>query len=239
MTDIVVATVQEGIDAAREVFSLYDVLVDQHIPWKSFKESFNDLDKYRGGFSTETALRIADIKTNLMHGIDAHFHASQKMYEWASATAIHMQLYIKLFDDHNAKKAITQRALLSDVLNREIAQMNATQFEIEKILSSFRSAALNLKKLRGEHDAGKMSAVTKFYMDLAKTLVQATDHLSYSKELLLEQTERVSSWEKLNQETVRFVNLNDRSHLRDQIIDTAKHLIARCEEYQQRHTNHK
>lgn len=211
---IVVGAGHEAIDAAREVFSLSNKLIERDISWKLLKAFIGDLDQYHHDFSSETVSRIVEIKANLLNGTDAHFRASEKMYEWASLTAIHMKLYIKLFDDRAPRKVLTQQTLLGKILSSEITLMDSIQTDLAEISSSFESAGKSLSILRGAD------------YHASEKLLQTVDQLSVWEELIFREIERIHAWQELNEENkTRFVNLDD-------TIYTARDLILRCEEYQ-------
>lgn len=255
--DILVATVEEDIDAATEALRIYDKLVERDIPWKELKESLVELEKYRKDFSSENALFIGEIKTYMMDGIDAHFQASQYIYEWLSLVVSHLKLYIALFNGHDARKAVTQKRLLIDMLDSGLTQVRAAQSKLGNSSSSFNSAGERLIELRSEdwqkkeklvstlkwsnekyvHSVlGEMSVITNFFDKLDKNIKKATQNMVDAKKELREKIQSISDLIEQTQEALPFVSLAERLDLRDMIIQSAQNLIEKCEEYQVRHT---
>lgn len=106
--DLVVTTVEEGIKVAYEALIAYEQLIEGDIPWEELKNSLDHLDAFRNGISNDSTLLVNELRAHMTTGIYAHFFASQNIYEWVRLTKTYLQLYIKLFDDHDAKKAESQ-----------------------------------------------------------------------------------------------------------------------------------
>lgn len=226
--DFVVGTIVINIDSLFEALSLYDEMIDRAMPWKQFKESIADLDKFRNNFSTQNAVIIADIKVNILNAIDSHFHASQKVSECASFIASHLQLFIKFFNDHDDKKADTQKRLLIEVLDSTVNGINATETELEKISSNFNLAGEKLKTVRVENPSNNRNAM-KFYENLCKKVQQARENTVLARKMLSKKIESIVNFK--NDSLIRYVDLNKRSDLLDTIIEAAQALIAKCEKY--------
>lgn len=128
---------------------LYNKHIDRVIPWKEFKETLDELDKFRGNYSIESAALIGDIKTLMMDGMDSYFSASQSVYEWSGTVIPHLTTYIKLFDSYSAGIAETQKKLFVDVLNEGEKRMTDAQNDLGKSSSSFNSVAGKLSALHG------------------------------------------------------------------------------------------
>lgn len=141
-------TVKESIEEAKGALVLYDKLVERVIPWKEFNETLVGLDKFREDYTVESALLITEIKTNMADGISAYFSASEHIYEWTGIAASHLELYIKLFKDHNARRASAQKDLLLNVLESGLKKMTAAQEELGKSSESFSSVFGRLSTLR-------------------------------------------------------------------------------------------
>lgn len=232
-------TVTEAIDAVQQALSIYDIFIDRNVPWTIFTKSLNYLDKYRNELSTNSALLIAEIKVDMMNSIDARFHASQKIFEWATLTVFHLKLYIELFDGHDKKKFETQKQLLIDVLDKGIAQMNAALMEFEPISIGFDSVGEHLKALKRQHIPDKLSELKQFYKKLARKVTSATQNIIFAQSVFVKQIELVFNLKTQIQQTMTFTNLNERTGLRDIVINSAQSLIANCEDYRKRHTKKK
>lgn len=142
-------TIKEGIDTADKMMDLYNKHLDRIVPWKEFKETLDELDKFRGNYSVESAALIGDIKTLMMDGMDSYFSASQSVYEWAGTVIPHLTTYVKLFDSYSAEIAEIQKKLLLDVMNEGEERMTDAQNDLGKSSSSFNSVAGKLSTLHG------------------------------------------------------------------------------------------
>lgn len=255
---LVMATIKEGIEGTNEALNMYDKLIERVVPWKEFKESLAELDKYRNDFSAENALLIGDVKTHMMNGIDAYFYASQNTFEWASFSVSHLKLFIDLFNGHDAKKFETQKRLIIELLDNGVAQMGAAHAELGNAVFSFSSAIGKLTALRkdfrrkikklifGLEDGNsvktskllsKMSAILKFYDDLKRKVKHATENIIDATEILQTEIQHIYNLETQTEQEVWFVNLDEVSELRDMIIQSTQHLIADCEQYQKKHNS--
>lgn len=134
---MVIETIKEGIDTAGCMMDLYNRHLDRIIPWSDFKETLEELDKFRGNYSVESAALIGDIKTIMMDGMDSYFAASQSVFEWTGTVIPHLTMYIKLFDSYSAGIAETQKKLFVDVLNEGEKRMTDAQNDLGKSSSSF------------------------------------------------------------------------------------------------------
>lgn len=141
-------TVRDGIEEAKGALAMYDQLVERVIPWTTFNDFLIGLDKFREDYSSESALLISDIKTLITDGLGAYFSASQSVYEWAGMAATNLELYVKLFDHHDARRAAAQKKLLLELLESGIEKMTAAQKELGKSLQSFNSVNGELSTLR-------------------------------------------------------------------------------------------
>lgn len=146
---MVIETIKEGIDTADKMMELYNKHIDRIIPWKEFKETLDELNKFRGNYSVESAALIGDIKTLMMDGMDSYFSASQNVFEWAGTVIPHLTMYIKLFDSYSAGIAETQKKLFVDVLSEGEKRMTDAQNDLGKSSSSFNSVAGKLTTLHG------------------------------------------------------------------------------------------
>lgn len=141
-------TVIEGIEVAEEALVFYDKLVEQIIPWKDFNNTLVELDRFHQDYSTESALLISEIKTFMLDGMDAYFAASQDVYEFAGTIATHLELYIKLFNGHNARKAGAQKNLLLEIFDSGLKKLKSAQEQLGKSSESFNSVFGQLSTLR-------------------------------------------------------------------------------------------
>lgn len=144
---LAVETAKEGIDAAGKALDLYNKVLDQIVPWKEFKATLDELDKYRQDYSKESADLLGEIKTYMMNGMDAYFRSTQSVYEWAGLSIPLLTAYIALFNEHDQKKSETQKTMLLTVLDKGIARMKEAQNELDKSSGSFNLAAGKLTSL--------------------------------------------------------------------------------------------
>lgn len=236
VADFVVAIAEESIDGAYEALNSYEKLIERQKPWKELKKTYVDVDKFRKELSLEKALLTADIRMDIMDGLDAQFHASHRIYEWAAVTAVHLKLYIKLFDEYDAKKSKTQNQILNGVLDKLTVQINQALTKLNDSALSYQSASDKLKTLLDDLPNDK-STMKRFYDHLYKILVNATDSIRIAVQKLRKKIKRILELKKQNQQSTQYVNLNDRKDLIIRIVRAAQELMAKCENYQTKHTN--
>lgn len=171
--EFVTGTVIKGIEAAQDVLGMCGKLTERALSRNVITNSLDELENYRSDYSTETSLQIAKVKKHILNGIDVYFLASQHIYEWASFTALQLSIYIKLFNDYDARKAETQKYLLTELLNHEAEQMNATQLKLNSSSFSFQSAAKKLTVIRNEFAEKKVYLETRIAKPTYRSRLQS------------------------------------------------------------------
>lgn len=140
-TEPATALIAKGLNVAREVLSQYDSFISSFVPGNEFQKSLDALEKYRNDYAGKIDWEINGIyKPQIMNYIDAFFYASQKIREWADIIESHLQLVNKLFDEHDARKAESQKQLLVEVLDNGVAQINAAQTHLVNSLPNLLAA---------------------------------------------------------------------------------------------------
>lgn len=129
--------IKESTKSAIAALDLYDSVLDRIIPWAEFNATLVELDRFRNDYSLQSALLISEIRTLMLHGMDAYYSASQNVYEWAGLAANYLALYIKLFDHYSMEGAESQKQLLIDMLSDGVEKMSAAQDELARSSLSF------------------------------------------------------------------------------------------------------
>lgn len=231
------------------------------------KETLNVLDTYRDDYSIETAAQIGKLKNYIMDANDAHFHASQRIYEWIKLTASHLKLYIKFFSGYDAQKAERQKQFSLEMLDSGIGQLSLAKGYLDITSINFHSASSRLSSLRDEfakkktyfekilksrlyklrpfeedkkaiHNfMDKLNAVLTTVEKMRTRVLDALVHIIDGKKMLTKQIQHFTDLKKLNQETVRMEHLDEKPDLCDKVIESAKQLIGDSEKFQKRHND--
>lgn len=258
---LVLTTINEAVNATNEALNVYDKLIENVIPWDRFKVNLDEMEKLSDDVSTETGLFFGQIKTDMLDGFDGYFHASSKIYEWVSLVESHMKLYVKLFDNHDAQRAETQKVFLIKMLENGIAQLTEAVAELGKSSQDFKSVRDKLLALRrkfGPKFDGKfaeslisekdltvnpddlwrmVNEILKFYGSLKKNANQTKQNIVHAKRILRADIRLISELKTQVQQKVRFVHADESSDLRAMVIHSAERLIGTCAEYRKRHNN--
>lgn len=256
--------VQNGIALTISALAEYDKLIEHDIPWNEFKQSLDIIDKFRNDDATERDLLINELRMHLMNAIDEHFYASQSLYEFASVAAVHLKLYLKLFDDYDLKKADTQKQLFIGVLDNGMAALNGASAELGNSSFSLHLAGgriIALKQEFGEksnviqkriailaigsnqpEDAinnrlTNMSDMLKFYNNLEQKVKQTIAKIIRAKEILQNYLDEMSVLKSNAQKMVSFVHLDKMRDMYEMTISLAQQLITVCEYYHKQHNN--
>lgn len=239
-----------GLVAIYEALGTYDTKIERLLPWQEFENALNEIDKYRDDFSDDSVSLITKIKMEMMNDIDAHFHASQSIYEWVQFMERQLKIYNILFNNYDAKKSETQMKLLLKVLDSGVTQMNLARLKLEEISSSFSSIDENHKTIQSKDvqrnikefifgqkwtndqhirkTVNNMKVILNFYDVLTQKIVQA-------EEEMLTKTKHMSDRKTEIQQMVRLVNLDESSENRKKVIELVQAIINRCRMYQDEH----
>lgn len=164
-----IETAREGIEVANQALDLYSKVLDRIVPWEQFEKTLNELEHYRKDFTQESADLLGEIKTHLMHGMDAYFRSTQSVFEWAGFAANLLETYIKLFAQNDASKSESQKKLLVKVLVNGIERMTLAQGELDNSSASFNVAAGKLTSLNHRLET-EFDSKSGFYQDTLSVL---------------------------------------------------------------------
>lgn len=251
------------------------------VPWKEFEETFNSIDKYHDDYSVKSGDLLGKVKTLMYNGQDAYFKATQEVSNWASLAVKMLEVYIKLFQQHNVKKAEAQKSLLLTVLNDGIEKMTTAKESLHKSSASFNGAvgeltALNMnlaaefnsksdfyqQKVTALRTKGyaigacfgliglvteyivlengvipeltnKLNSIRIFYEDTRRNVSKAIIDIDSIKNQMAEEIHVIGQLQTQTEKTKIVVeyDLGDQ----EEIIQSAKRLIANCKQYQERH----
>ncbi|KAJ6642562.1 Hemolysin E [Pseudolycoriella hygida] len=143
----VIEITKEGIEALNQALDLYNKVLDQIIPWKTYEETVKELDRYREDYSNESAQLVGEVKTLIYDAEDNYYSATQSIYEWCSLTIRLLQIYLNLFNKRSTTTYEAQRALLISVLGDGIAKMSAGQAKLQQSSINFNNVAGKLTTL--------------------------------------------------------------------------------------------
>jgi hemolysin E len=165
----VVGTVRDGIEAANKALDLYNKVIDQIIPWKTFEDTIKELTRYQENYSNDAAKLVGDVKKLLLDSQDQYFSATQLVYEWCGVSSQLLQAYLTLFENFDEKKADAQKSILLKVLGDGIQKMESAKNELTRSSSSFNEAAGKLLTLQTQL-ANDFSTSSSYYASQVDTL---------------------------------------------------------------------
>jgi hemolysin E len=143
-----VSVVKDGIEAADNALTLYNRVIDQVIPWKTFEDTVKVLKEHEAQYSKAAGGVVGQVQTLLLDSRDNYLAATQSVFEWCGLASGLLTAYLKLFDDYSESKANSQRALLSKVLGEGIIKMGAAQVKLQASSMSFNKSAGKLLELK-------------------------------------------------------------------------------------------
>lgn len=158
------------------------------------------------------AAMIADAKTKMLNAMDEYISATQSVYEWAGTAIPLLTKYIEQFGKGAEKN------LLAKMLDDGVQQMRNAQNQIG-------GASVSLNEVAGSSiDHG--TAGSEIFQKIDN--MKGTFHTGI---------QHIADLVVRNENTIAYIGLEDIPELRDTIIESAKNLIAKCEEYRKRHAN--
>ncbi|MBP8813134.1 MAG: hemolysin E [Laribacter sp.] len=143
-------TAKTAIETADKALDLYNKVLDQLIPWKTFEETIKELTRYKDEYSQKSSTLVGEVKTLLLDCQDKYFESTQSVYEWCGVSGQLLTAYLKLFEEPNEKKAEAQKAILIKVLDEGILKMKASMDCLGRCSSSFNAAAGKLLALESQ-----------------------------------------------------------------------------------------
>jgi hemolysin E len=149
---------KDAMDAGEQALALYNQVLDQVIPWKTFEQTVESLGKYQKDYSTQAGALVGDVKTLLLTAQDNYLAATQSVFEWCGLSAELLTGYVTLFDNFNANNATAQKSILLKVLGDGVTKMEAAQKSLQQSSQSFNGAAGKLitlnAQLKSDFDQG-------------------------------------------------------------------------------------
>lgn len=150
--------------------------MDKIVPWKTFQETLDNLDKFRSDYSKEASNLMGGIKTTMMNGMDTYFGASQRIYEWCGLAVKVLPNFKKLFNGGETQaKFNAQKKILLLLLTNGIAKMTKAQEKLEACSTAFNEAAGKLdsltRRLKADFDEKSEYYKTKI-SEIRKTAYQ-------------------------------------------------------------------
>lgn len=138
---------KEGIETIDKALELYNKILDQIVPWKTYEETVKELDRFRDDYSNESAKLVGEVKTLIKDAQDNYFSATQSIYEWCSLTTKLLAIYLQLFEKKTSKTYEAQRELLVKVLDDGLTKMSAGQAKLLQSSMNFNNVAGKLATL--------------------------------------------------------------------------------------------
>jgi len=132
----------KGIKAGSNAIDLYNKMVDQAIPWKTFDKYINDLKANKEQYSSDAAKIVGEVQVLLMNSKDSYDSSTMSVYRWCQTAVQTLQGCMELFksiSDPEAAKA--QLTLFKETLKQGHFAMDMAIKELEKSNESFNEAA--------------------------------------------------------------------------------------------------
>lgn len=167
-----------AIDALSDSIDLYNIHVDQAIPWSKLNEIAFQLGQFESKlFSQQSSNWIRNIKTQLLTAVDAYDGASQSIYEGCGSSML--STYIKLFDNPKSDILAIQKSLLTDMLNIVIKHLEKAQIDLSNTLTTFYSIYEKFRSLLDQLKIDHSEDGDHFKNIVKKTVDENSDLFSF------------------------------------------------------------
>lgn len=143
----VIEITKEGIETIDKALALYNKILDQIVPWKTYEDTVKELDRFREDYSNESAKLVGEVKTLMKDAQDNYFSATQSIYEWCGLTTKLLAIYLQLFEKKTSTTYEAQKQLLLKVLEDGISKMSAGQVKLQQSSMNFNNVAGKLTTL--------------------------------------------------------------------------------------------
>lgn len=155
-----ITVVKDALETGDKALELYNKVLDQIVPWKTFEDTITDLAKYQKDYSTATGALVGEVKTLLLTANDKYLAATQSVFEWCGLTTALLGGYLTLFDNYTAEKANGQKTIVIKVLSEGLTKMDAAQKSLQASSESFNAASgklitLNVQ-MKSDFDSGSV-----------------------------------------------------------------------------------
>lgn len=144
----VVKIAQDGLDASYRALDLYNQVIDNVIPWKTFEDTIHELTKHEKDYSNQSGVIVGNVKTLLLNSQDEYLKATHSVFEWCSYASSLLTEYLILFERYDQRKAEVQKNILLEVLSDGLSKMEIAQESLKKSSMSFNEASGQLSALR-------------------------------------------------------------------------------------------
>lgn len=145
---LTIETAKQAIDTANDGLNLYNKVLDQSVPTKSFKESIEKLHSLHDEYSRESAELVSNIKTKLVGVIDEYDSAIQGIYEWCGTMKPVLGTYISLFNEGSASKQTMQKKFIVQLLETQKQKIENTQIHLGDCVENLDSVSKYLTSLK-------------------------------------------------------------------------------------------
>lgn len=161
----VVELIDKSIKTAEEALDLYNKVVDQLVPWKTFEETITNIERYKDDYSKEAAELVGKTKTLLLDSQDKYYMSTQSIYRWCGLTIKIIPIFIKTLD--TSDQSDFQHKLIMKVLDDGIEKINDAIKLLGESSASFNLTSGNLTALdsRLKHDFDNKSSYFKSRVD--------------------------------------------------------------------------
>lgn len=146
--EIAIETAKQAIRTANNGLNLYNKVLDQFIPWKSFKETIQRLRTSNNGYSNESKDLIGDVLRKLMDVIDEYDNATQCIFEWCGTSKPLLDAYITLFNDGNKSQQTAQTNCIIQLLDTQYQAINNSQTHLSTCVENLDMVSKHLTSLK-------------------------------------------------------------------------------------------
>jgi len=142
--------ISEGVGLIKVVFDIFEKVVDNLIPWKTYEETIRQFDRYKNDYSNAAGALVGEIKALLLNAKDAYFTSSQEIYEWCGLAIPILHAYNNLLTNSDPVAISSRKNLIVQVLNQGITKMTAAQAKLDAASLAFNGASTKVIALRAQ-----------------------------------------------------------------------------------------
>jgi hemolysin E len=144
-----IAVAQGGIEAAESVLGLYNQIAEKVIPWKTFEEIIEHLNKTKDQYSSEAAKLVGDVQTLFLDAKDDYNASVESVVRWCRTSSTLLAQYLVLFEKiTDPGIAVAQKILIVKVLSEGHDAMEKATESLQKSSGSFNDAYGKLTTLQ-------------------------------------------------------------------------------------------
>lgn len=136
-----------AFQALGNTMDLYNEILDDFAPFKTFKDKVEEIYLYSDYYSKESSRQLAVIRAIIADGIDSYYVATKFINDWIIKAIPILTTYIELFDKNTPDEAEAQKTLLLKLLDEGIDTLKEAQDDLGTSSARFNKASGRLTQL--------------------------------------------------------------------------------------------